>query len=263
MHFVYILAAIIPAILILFYVYKQDEFPEPRPIVIKTFLFGCAITLAVKLLIPAFDDYSQKYFSGETYYFFDSFIRAAFLEELFKLFVLVFYCSRKTEFDEPMDGLVYGVAASLGYAAYENIEYVLYTYNEPSFHLAYVRALSAVPMHALVGVVMGFLITQSIFEKKHNYLNLFMALSIPVLIHGFYNYIYSTSLISNYMATVLLFVLFLRAIYMFRDLKKKQIAGRPKVHAKKYFITGEKLFGISTSLLFVLLVANYLIELTT
>jgi hypothetical protein len=65
------------------------------------------------------------------------------------------------------------------------------------------------------------------------------------------------------MATVLLFVLFLRAIYMFRDLKKKQIAGRPKVHAKKYFITGEKLFGISTSLLFVLLVANYLIELTT
>jgi len=263
MHFVYILAATIPAILILFYVYKQDKFPEPRPIVIKTFLFGCAITLAIKLLIPVFDDYSHKYFTGETYYFFDSFIRAAFLEELFKLFVLVFYCSRKTEFDEPMDGLVYGVAASLGYAAYENIEYVLYTYNEPSFHLAYVRALSAVPMHALVGVVMGFLITQSIFEKKHNYLNLFMALSIPVLIHGFYNYIYSTSLISNYMATVLLFVLFLRAIYMFRDLKKKQIAGRPKVHAKKYFITGEKLFGISTSLLFVLLVANYLIELTT
>jgi RsiW-degrading membrane proteinase PrsW (M82 family) len=263
MHFVYILAAIIPAILILFYVYKQDEFPEPRPIVIKTFLFGCAITLAVKLLIPAFDDYSQKYFTGETYYFFDSFIRAAFLEEFFKLFILVFYCSRKTEFDEPMDGLVYGVAASLGFAAYENIEYVLYYYKEPSFQMAYMRALSAVPMHALVGVVMGFLITQSIFEKKHNYLNLFMALSIPVLIHGFYNYIYSTSLISNYMATVLLFVLFLRAIYMFRDLKKKQIAGRPKVHAKKYFITGEKLFGISTSLLFVLLVANYLIELTT
>ena len=262
MHFVYIVAATLPAILILFYVYKQDKFPEPRHIVIKTFIFGCAITLAIKLLIPVFDDYSHKYFTGETYYFFDSFIRAAFLEELFKLFVLVFYCSRKTEFDEPMDGLVYGVAASLGYAAYENIEYVLYAYNEPSFHLAYVRALSAVPMHALVGVVMGFLITQSIFEEKHNYLNLFMALSIPALIHGFYNYIYSTSLISNYMATVLLFAMFLRAIYMFRDLKKKQIAG-PKVHAKKYLITGEKIFGISTSLLFVLLVANYLIELAT
>jgi len=119
-----------------------------------------------------------------------------------------------------------------------------------------------VPMHALVGVVMGFLITQSIFEKKHNYLNLFMALSIPVLTHGFYNYIYSTSLISNYMTTVLLFAMFLRAIYMFRDLKKKQIAG-PKIHAKKYFITGEKIFSISASLLFILLVANYLIELTT
>ena len=262
MHFVYIAAATLPAILILFYVYKQDKFPEPRHIVIKTFIFGCAITLAIKLLIPVFDDYSQKHFSGETYYFFDSFIRAAFLEELFKLCVLVFYCSRKTAFDEPMDGIVYGVAASLGYAAYENIEYVLYAYNEPSFHVAYVRALSAVPLHALVGVVMGFLITQSIFEKKHNYLNLFLALSIPVLIHGFYNYIYATSLISNYMSTILLFAMFLRVIYMFRDLKKKQIVG-PKVHLQKYFITGEKIFGISTSLLFVLLVANYLIELAT
>ena len=144
-----------------------------------------------------------------------------------------------------------GVAASLGFAAYENIEYVLYYYKEPSFQMAYMRALSAVPMHALVGVVMGFLITQSIFEKKHNYLNLFMALSIPVLTHGFYNYIYSTSLISNYMTTVLLFAMFLRAIYMFRDLKKKQIAG-PKIHAKKYFITGEKIFSISASLLFIL-----------
>ena len=56
--------------------------------------------------------------------------------------------------------------------------------------------------------------------------------------------------------------MFLRAIYMFRDLKKKQIAG-PKVHTKKYLITGEKIFGISTSLLFILLVANYLIELAT
>ena len=47
-----------------------------------------------------------------------------------------------------------------------------------------------------------------------------------------------------------------------KNLKKKQIKG-PKSHVKKYFITGEKIFGISTSLLFVLLVMNYLIELAT
>ena len=38
--------------------------------------------------------------------------------------VLVFYCTRKSAFDEPMDGIIYGVAVSLGYAAYENIAYI-------------------------------------------------------------------------------------------------------------------------------------------
>lgn len=261
MHFVYILAATLPAILILFYVYKQDKFPEPKAIVFKTFLFGCGITLGVELFIPVIDNYSKNYFDGETFYFFNSFIRAAFLEELFKLFIIVFYCCRKVDFDEPMDGLVYGVAASLGYAAYENIEYVLYFYKDPSFEIAYIRAISAIPLHALTGVIMGFLITQSIFESKYNYLNLLLALLIPVSVHGFYNYIYSTPLISEYMASVLLFVMFLRAIYMFRDLKKKQLTG-PKQHPKKYFITGERVFGVSTTVLLVLLIINYLIELT-
>ena len=55
-----------------------------------------------------------------------------------------------------MDGLIYGAAASLGFAAYENIGYVLYFYKEPSFELAIVRAFSAVPMHALCGIMMVF-----------------------------------------------------------------------------------------------------------
>ena len=74
MHFVYIGAAILPAIIILLYAYKQDSFPEPPKIVFKTFLFGCATVLAVDLVIPVLDDFSEKTFKGETYYFFNSFI---------------------------------------------------------------------------------------------------------------------------------------------------------------------------------------------
>ena len=71
------------------------------------------------------DNYNEEFCSGETYYIFDSFIRAAFVEEFFKACVIIFYCTRKTAFDEPMDGVIYGIAASLGFAAYENIDYVL------------------------------------------------------------------------------------------------------------------------------------------
>ena len=159
-----------------------------------------------------------------------------------------------------MDGLVYGVAASLGYAAYENIGYVLSYYKEPSFNIAIVRAFSAVPMHALCGVIMGFLIQQTIFEKKHNYLNLILALLIPVGMHGLYNYSYASSLISNQVANVILFVFFLRAIFMFRSLKSKQLEGI--ISHKKYFIINKNIFvQASTTVLIIYLILTYIINI--
>ena len=59
----------------------------------------------------------------------------------------------KTAFDEPMDGVIYGIAASLGFAAYENIDYVLYYEKDPSFDIALFKELfTAIPMHALCAV---------------------------------------------------------------------------------------------------------------
>lgn len=261
MHFVYIFAAVLPAILILLYAYKQDFFPEPPKIVFKTFLFGCATVLAVDLFIGVLDDYSEKNFTGETYYFFDSFIRAAFLEELLKLTVIVFYCTRKSVFDEPMDGLIYGVAASLGYAAYENIDYVLYAAEQsPSFDIALTRALSAVPAHALFGIVMGFFVAKSIFEKKHNYIYLILAILIPVAMHGSYNYSISSDLIHWQFVNVILFVSGVSVVFMFRNLKRKQKAGI--IYDKKYYdITISNFTNATTTVLLIYLVLNYLVNL--
>ena len=71
----HIFAAFLPAIVILIYVYKQDKFPEPKNIVFKTFIFGCATVLGIDLIIPILDNFSESTFKGEAYYFFDSFIR--------------------------------------------------------------------------------------------------------------------------------------------------------------------------------------------
>ena len=48
-----------------------------------------------------------------------------------------------------MDGVIYGIAASLGFAAYENIEYVLYFEKNPSFDIALVRAFTAIPIRVM------------------------------------------------------------------------------------------------------------------
>ena len=260
MYFFYLLAAILPAVVLVLYAYKQDQFPEPPRIVFKTFLFGCATVLAINLIIPILDNYNEEFFSGETYHFFDSFIRAAFVEEFFKACVIIFYCTRKTAFDEPMDGVIYGIAASLGFAAYENISYVLYFEKVPSFDIALVRAFTAIPMHALCGVVMGFLISQSIFENKHNYLNLFLALFIPVGIHGLYNYSFSSSVISYQIAYFLLLVFSIRAYLIFKNLKLRQ--KQSIIFNKRYYnISLSNFINISVNTIIIFLVFNYLVYL--
>ena len=259
-NFWYIVAALIPVLIIIFYVFKQDQFPEPKRIVFKTFIFGAAIVLALNLILGDVDKYASTYFKGETFNFFDNFIRAAFLEEFFKMIVIVFFCTRKDEFDEPMDGLVYGVAASLGFAAYENIEYVLYSYEQPSYSIALIRAFSAVPLHAICGVMMGFLITQAIFEKEHNYLNLILSLLIPVGIHGLYNFSLTSSLISQHMAFIIVIVFIIRAIFLFNSLKKKQKASI--IFNKKYYrIDITNFIQASSTVLLILLFINYLFSI--
>src|SRR5450759_4225109 len=42
-------------------------------------------------------------------------------EEAAKVIVLVFFCSRYIAYDHPMEGVVYGAAVGLGFAAYENL----------------------------------------------------------------------------------------------------------------------------------------------
>ena len=260
MYFLYLLAAILPAVVLVLYAYKQDQFPEPPRIVFKTFLFGCATVLAIDLVIPLLDDYSKEYFKGETYLFFQNFIRAAFVEEFFKACVIIFYCTRKTAFDEPMDGVIYGISASLGFAAYENIDYVLYFEKDPSFDIALIRAFTAIPMHAICGIIMGFLISQSIFEKKHNYLNLFLALFIPVGMHGLYNFSFSSTLISYQVAYFILIIFSIRAYLIFKNLKIRQ--KQSIIFNKRYYnISITSFINISTNILIIYLVLNYLINL--
>ena len=156
--------------------------------------------------------------------------------------------------------MVYGVAVSLGYAAYENIEYVLYALKEPSFEIATIRAYTAVPMHALCGIMMGFLITQSIFEKKYNYINLLLALLIPVGIHGLYNFSLSSSIISSEISYLILIIFTIRALILFKNMRKTQNESN-KVVKKYYTISINKFISASTNVLLIMLLFTYIINI--
>jgi RsiW-degrading membrane proteinase PrsW (M82 family) len=61
-----------------------------------------------------------------------------------------------------MDGVVYGAVASLGFATLENILYV----TPNGFAVAAARAFTAVPGHALLGVIMGYYVGRAKFHSN-------------------------------------------------------------------------------------------------
>ena len=216
--------AILPVVLIFWYVYKRDKLPEPPRVVFITFLLGIGITFPLGILIFALEGFLETLnFGEEASHFFMSFIRAAFLEETMKFFVIIFYCLHLDVFDEPMDALIYGVAASLGFAVIENWEYVLGAESlEAAKYTALIRSFTAVPLHALAGVFMGFFLMDAIFQKHNRKFYLFLSLFFPVCLHGLYDLILFSENISDYYIFILLFVFLIRAYFVFRKERSLQ-----------------------------------------
>lgn len=250
--------SILPVILILLYVYKRDKFPEPPRIVLTTFLLGIATTFPIGILIFAIEGFSETLNLGiEGTNFFMSFIRAAFIEETMKFLVLIFYCIHLDHFDEPMDAIVYGVAASLGFAVIENWEYVIGATNtgiEYAKDVAFVRSFTAIPLHALAGVYMGFFLMDAIFKKNNQKLNLFFSLFFPVCLHGLYDLILFSNNISDYFIYVLLIVFIIRSIFIFKDQRAKQLSNNTKT-SKSIPKTSDVVFSIIL-IFFILLSVN-------
>jgi len=159
---------------ILAYVIYSDRFPEPISCILKIFFIG------VLLIIPAgylngqlISSPSQTYLAGIT-------------EESLKFLAFLIFVSKKFEFNERMDAIVYGVVISLGFATYENYEYVYVYFPEvESLKIAFLRIFTAIPMHAICGVIMGYHFGLRYFDNNSSHL--WRELFIPMSVHASYN----------------------------------------------------------------------------
>lgn len=176
-------SALLPALLLVTYFHQRDVYPEPPAVLWRTFGLGVLTVFPILLLAWPLDAIAQQFQNPLLYGLATSFLGAAIPEEFFKFLVLYFYAAKHIEFDEPMDGIVYGATASLGFAALENVLYV----SEGGFAVAIVRAVLSVPGHALFGVVMGYYVAQAKFTTGDRGPLLARALGIPILLHGLYN----------------------------------------------------------------------------
>lgn len=196
--------ALAPVLIIAGYVYFRDKY-EKEPIGLLLFsLLAGAVTvlpiLVVEQFLARFSHELPQLLSAA----WNAFVVAAFTEEFFKYAALFLLIWKRPEFNEKFDGIVYAVFISLGFAAVENILYVI----EGGVSTGMMRAITAVPAHAIFGVTMGFYFGMAKFYVSDQKTLKVKALGYPILLHGIYDFIIMTG-IQWLTGVFFLFVIFL------------------------------------------------------
>jgi hypothetical protein len=162
--------------------YSKDIYKkEPIGIILLSFLCGGLSIIPAALLEVLFEIKSKTTMGLMA----ENFIIVALTEELCKFFVIRFIPYRNINFDEFVDGAVYGAAVGGGFATFENVFYVM----EHGFEVGLMRAVLSVPMHVFTGALIGHYLASVKFQKNTLIPALMKGLLVAVLVHGFFDYV--------------------------------------------------------------------------
>ena len=164
-----------------------------------------------------------------------SFFEVALVEEGFKILILILVTRKNKNFNSLFDGLIYAIFVSLGFAALENVMYVL----NNGMSVAILRAVLSVPGHMFFAVIMGYYYSlYHMYSKAGQYEKSFkerglisadvkeysgtkfliLALVVPVVIHGLYDFCCFNG--SYVMMGVMIALMIFLYIYCFGKIRK-------------------------------------------
>ena len=210
-----IAAALFPALALLLYVRKLDKIEaEPNSMLIRLCGFGALTVISAVILETIGGALLKCFFAEDSFAFIslENFLVVAGAEEAGKLFALKKGTWKSPEFNYTYDAVVYSVAASLGFAAVENVMYVLVG----GFGTAVLRALTSIPGHTVFGIFMGLYYGIAKKEEMRGdnvgmRFHLGSALVVPMLLHGFYDFCLSVGS-GFFLAVFFVFFIILLAI---------------------------------------------------
>lgn len=226
---VYILAAVVPAFILLRYIYRHDTIErEPMGLLFALLLLG----VVAALFSGALEGIAQSVLSllvapgSRIYTILLAFLVVAVVEEGMKFWLLKRKTWHHPAFNYRFDGIVYAVFVSLGFAAYENILYVFHY----GLSVAIPRALLAVPGHMSFAVCMGIYygrakLCEGWGDMAGGKRNLWLGYLFSVFLHGFYD---ACAMIGTSVATIL-FVGFVAVMFftVYRKVKGESITDAP------------------------------------
>lgn len=190
-----------PGIFWLWFMYGRDKWePEPRMMVFRIFLWGMASTIPA-IFLELLGTYAIDIFvpgpllqSPTFYVALMMFVIVGPVEEFCKYVVVRWKVYGHEEFNEPMDGMVYGAASALGFAAFENVGYLFSAQiNNDLASTFFLRALLSVPAHMLFASLWSYPMGLAKFMSKNKGERIIRnGLIASMIAHGLFNFLVMT-----------------------------------------------------------------------
>lgn len=163
------------------YVYLRDSFSKPAMyLVLRIFIIGALLVVPISVIQFAFTE--EGVF---THSFTKAFVLYGLIEEGLKWLMLFVFAYQHGQLKRPSDGILFGVSISFGFATVENALYMVAYGLENMIP----RALMPTTAHAVYGIVMGYYIGQAKYNQKRKMAFLLLSASLPMLLHGLYDFI--------------------------------------------------------------------------
>lgn len=210
-----IVTAILPALLLGWWIYRKDSLrPEPLKQLYRAFLFGVGsafVSLLISTLmgIMGMLVYDLGSYTGAIS---TALFAAALPEEVAKLTMLWLFLRKNPYYDEYFDGIVYAACVGLGFAATENVLYLLQS--EDWLMTGLIRGITAVPAHFAIACAMGYFYSKRCFGDNSR-LTAVCILAVPIIIHWVYDALAFSESINPAVSVVIniLFVLLIWRVY--------------------------------------------------
>ena len=211
---VYVLAAVLPAVFLMRYIYRKDTAEKEPPSLLLSLVFmGVLAALAAMVLERIGEGILNRTVSqySRWYVILLAFLVVGAAEEGCKLFFLKRRSWWDPNFNYRFDGVVYAVFVSLGFAAFENVLYVF----RYGLSVVLPRALLAIPGHMGFAVFMGCFygrakLCEGYGDEAGKRGNLFLGWLSATVLHGIYD---SCAMIGSGAATVA-FLVFVVLMYL-------------------------------------------------
>ncbi len=181
-----ILGGALPAIFWLWFWLHQEDEEESEPIgmIILTFILGAIIVL------PAIwaEKFSLNYISGNT----AQIIVWASIEEILKLAAVAVIFWGNHIIRKPIDYPMYFIACALGFAALENVLYLINPLDSSGTVVGLLtgnlRFLGSTLLHALASSIIGIALGLSFFVKRYRGVYLLVGIGLSILLHSIFNF---------------------------------------------------------------------------